>query len=298
MSLTATRYQKLEKLGEGTYGVVYKAKDLNTGHIVALKKIRLELEDEGVPSTSIREISVLKELQHANIVRLLDVVFTAEKLQLVFEFLDQDLKKYIDSVTEMSPSLVQSYMYQMLLGLDFCHARRILHRDLKPQNLLIDREGTLKIADLGLARAVTIPLRQYTHEVVTLWYRAPEVLMGSKVYGIGLDMWSVGCIFAEMLNHKPLFPGDSEIDELFHIFRALGTPNEETWPGVTRFPNYQDTFPNWRPKPIQNLLPGHNDPQALDLLRQMLAYEPTQRISSKAALNHPYFRNLDKSNYL
>eukprot|EP01111_Echinosteliopsis_oligospora_P015937 TRINITY_DN646_c0_g1_i3.p1 TRINITY_DN646_c0_g1~~TRINITY_DN646_c0_g1_i3.p1 ORF type:complete len:229 (+),score=39.47 TRINITY_DN646_c0_g1_i3:81-767(+) len=214
-----SKYQKLEKLGEGTYGVVYKAKDKTNGAIVALKKIRLELEDEGVPSTSIREICVLKELSHPNIVRLHDIVFTADKLQLVFEFLDQDLKKYIDSVPSVHPMLVKSYLYQLLLGLDYCHARRVLHRDLKPQNLLIDREGTLKIADLGLARAFTIPLRQYTHEVVTLWYRAPEVLLGSKIYSIGLDMWSVGCIFAEMINSKPLFPGDSEIDELFHIFR-------------------------------------------------------------------------------
>eukprot|EP00026_Physarum_polycephalum_P011200 Phypoly_transcript_11405.p1 GENE.Phypoly_transcript_11405~~Phypoly_transcript_11405.p1 ORF type:complete len:299 (+),score=26.26 Phypoly_transcript_11405:109-1005(+) len=292
-----TRYQKIQKLGEGTYGVVYQARDLHTGNIVALKKIRLELEDEGVPSTSVREISVLKELQHANIVRLLDVVFTSDKLQLVFEFLDQDLKKYIDSVTTVQPDLVQSYMYQIILGLDFCHSRRILHRDLKPQNLLIDREGTLKIADLGLARAVTIPLRPYTHEVVTLWYRAPEVLLGSKTYGIGLDMWSVGCIFAEMLNNRPLFPGDSEIDELFHIFRALGTPNEETWPGVSRLQYYSETFPTWKAKPIQQLLPNCNDPTAVDLLRQMLHYEPTRRISCKQALNHPYFRTIDRSNY-
>jgi len=261
-----------------------------------LKKIRLELEDEGVPSTSIREISVLKELDHANIVKLLDVVFTADKLQLVFEFLDQDLKKYIDSVDKMNSVLVQSYMYQLLLGLDYCHSRRILHRDLKPQNLLIDRDGNLKIADLGLARTVTIPLRQYTHEVVTLWYRAPEVLLGAKTYGIGLDMWSVGCIFAEMLTNKPLFPGDSEIDELFQIFRALGTPNEDTWPGVTRLSNYQDTFPSWRPKPIQQLIET-DDPNAVDLLRQMLQYEPSHRISSKAALQHPYFRNLNKTVY-
>jgi len=294
---TVNRYQKIQKLGEGTYGVVYQARDLHTGNIVALKKIRLELEDEGVPSTSVREISVLKELQHANIVRLLDVVFTADKLQLVFEFLDQDLKKYIDSVTAIQPELVQSYMYQIVLGLDFCHSRRILHRDLKPQNLLIDREGTLKIADLGLARAVTIPLRPYTHEVVTLWYRSPEVLLGSKTYGIGLDMWSVGCIFAEMLNHRPLFPGDSEIDELFHIFRALGTPSEETWPGVSRLPYYSETFPVWRAKSLQQLLPNCHDPTAVDLLRQMLHYEPTRRITAKQALNHPYFRTLDLSNY-
>ncbi|KAJ2805339.1 Cyclin-dependent kinase catalytic subunit, partial [Coemansia furcata] len=146
------RYLKLDKVGEGTYGVVYKARDLQTGKIVAMKKIRLEGDDEGVPSTAIREISLLKELQHDNIVRLLDIVYNASKLYLVFEFLDLDLKKYMDSVgpVGLSPAQVKSYMYQLLKGLAFCHSHRTLHRDLKPQNLLIDQSGMLKIADFGL----------------------------------------------------------------------------------------------------------------------------------------------------
>jgi len=294
---TLSKYQKLEKLGEGTYGVVYKAKDKVTGDIVALKKIRLELEEEGVPSTSIREICVLKELNHENIVKLLDVVSTADKLHLVFEFLDQDLKKYIDSVPQVHPNLVKSYMYQLVLGMHYCHSRRVLHRDLKPQNLLIDKEGVLKIADLGLARTFTIPLRQYTHEVVTLWYRAPEVLLGSKVYSTALDMWSIGCIFAELVNNRPLFPGDSEIDELFHIFQYLGTPNDDIWPEVSRLPNYQETFPNWKPRPPQDLIPKCIDPLAVDLLAKLLCYEPSERMSAKRALAHPYFADLDKSVY-
>jgi len=294
---TLQKYHKLEKLGEGTYGVVYKAKDKITGDIVALKKIRLELEEEGVPSTSIREICVLKELNHPNIVKLLDVVSTADKLHLVFEFLDRDLKKYIDSVPQVHPNLIKSYMYQLILGMNYCHSRRVLHRDLKPQNLLIDKEGVLKIADLGLARTFTIPIRQYTHEVVTLWYRAPEVLLGGKLYSTALDMWSVGCIFAELINNRPLFPGDSEIDELFHIFRALGTPNNESWNGVSDFPNYQTTFPSWKPRPSQELVPKCNDPLAVDLLEQLLQYEPSTRISAKRALLHPYFADIDKSVY-
>lgn len=168
------RYQKLEKIGEGTYGVVYMAKDRVTGEIVALKKIRLEAEDEGIPSTAIREISLLKELQHPNIVRLYDVVHTEKKLTLVFEYLDQDLKKYLD-VCDQGLELVvmKSFLYQLLCGVSYCHHHRVLHRDLKPQNLLINREGELKLADFGLARAFGIPVRSYTHEVVTLWYRAP-----------------------------------------------------------------------------------------------------------------------------
>lgn len=228
---------------------------------------------------------------------MLDVVSTADKLHLVFEFLDRDLKKYIDSVPQVHPNLIKSYMYQLILGMNYCHSRRVLHRDLKPQNLLIDKEGVLKIADLGLARTFTIPIRQYTHEVVTLWYRAPEVLLGGKLYSTALDMWSVGCIFAELINNRPLFPGDSEIDELFHIFRALGTPNNESWNGVSDFPNYQTTFPSWKPRPSQELVPKCNDPLAVDLLEQLLQYEPSTRISAKRALLHPYFADIDKSVY-
>jgi serine/threonine protein kinase len=140
-------------------------------------------------------------------------------------------------------------MFQMIAGLNFCHARRILHRDLKPQNLLIDRSGALKLADFGLARAFGIPVRTYTHEVVTLWYRAPEILLGQQQYSTPVDMWSIGTIFAEMVMKCPLYPGDSEIDELFKIFRTLGTPNEELWPGVSKLPDYKPTFPNCKPSP-------------------------------------------------
>lgn len=200
------RYQRIDKIGEGTYGVVYKASDKATGEIVALKKIRLEAEDEGIPSTAIREISLLKELQHPNIVRLYDVVHTERRLTLVFEYLDQDLKKYLDICEGgLETTILKSFLYQLLCGVAFCHTHRVLHRDLKPQNLLINREGKLKLADFGLARAFGIPVRSYTHEVVTLWYRAPDVLMGSRTYSTPVDIWSVGCIFAEMATSKPLF---------------------------------------------------------------------------------------------
>jgi len=202
------RYQKLEKIGEGTYGVVYKAKDRLSDQIIALKRIRLEAEDEGIPSTAIREISLLKELRHPNIVRLYDVVHTERKLTLVFEYLDQDLKKYLDvCVGGLESTIVQSFLFQLLTGVAYCHHHRVLHRDLKPQNLLINREGELKLADFGLARAFGIPVRSYTHEVVTLWYRAPDVLLGSRKYSTPVDIWSIGCIFAEMANGAPLFTG-------------------------------------------------------------------------------------------
>ncbi|KAF2194036.1 Pkinase-domain-containing protein [Zopfia rhizophila CBS 207.26] len=305
-------YQKMEKIGEGTYGVVYKARDLTTKdqRIVALKKIRLEAEDEGVPSTAIREISLLKEMNDVNIVRLLNIVHAdGHKLYLVFEYLDLDLKKYMEALPVsqggrgkalpegsghalqtlgLGPDMVKKFMNQLCQGVRYCHAHRVLHRDLKPQNLLIDKEGNLKLADFGLARAFGVPLRTYTHEVVTLWYRAPEILLGGRQYSTGVDMWSVGCIFAEMCTRKPLFPGDSEIDEIFKIFRILGTPTEQDWPGVTSFPDFKPSFPKWNRTDVATVVTTLDD-LGLDLLDALLVYDPAGRISAKQAVQHPYF---------
>lgn len=290
------QYVKIEKIGEGTYGVVYKGRHKATNRVVALKKIRLESEEEGVPSTAIREISLLKELVHPNVVTLEEVLLEDGKLYLVFEFLSMDLKKYMDSLPSgqlMDKMLVKSYLYQILQAMLFCHQRRVIHRDLKPQNLLIDSQGIIKLADFGLARALCIPVRVYTHEVVTLWYRAPEVLLGAARYSTPVDIWSIGCIFAEMASRRPVFRGDSEIDQLFRIFRTLSTPSEENWPGVSQLPDYKSTFPSWR----TNVLPQtvkQIDDVGMELLQSMLKYDPSQRISAKAALHHPYFDDLDK----
>lgn len=291
-------YIKIEKIGEGTYGVVYKGRNKKTGLCVALKKIRLESEEEGVPSTAIREISLLKELQHPNIVNLEDVLMQECKLYLVFEFLSMDLKKYMDNIPSgqyMDKMLVKSYLHQILQGILFCHQRRVLHRDLKPQNLLIDKKGVIKIADFGLARAFGIPVRVYTHEVVTLWYRAPEVLLGSARYSTPIDMWSIGCIFAEMATKRPLFHGDSEIDQLFRIFRTLGTPTEENWKGVTELPDYKPTFPNWKPASNLSTTLKNIDSEGMDILQKMLIYDPAARITAKTSINHAYFQDLDKT---
>ncbi|KAG8802002.1 Cyclin-dependent kinase catalytic subunit [Serendipita sp. 398] len=286
-------YTKIEKVGEGTYGVVYKGKDNRTGSIVAMKKIRLESDDEGVPSTAIREISLLKELDDENIVKLLDTLHYEAKLYLVFEFLDNDLKRFQEKMnaarTPLSTELIKKFTYQLCSGLVFCHSHRIIHRDLKPQNLLIDRDRNLKIADFGLARAFGIPLRTYTHEVVTLWYRAPEVLLGARQYSTALDMWSVGCILAEMvLKGSPLFNGDSEIDQIFRIFRIMGTPNDTIWPGVSELPDYKSTFPQWGPQPLGEVVKGV-DAQGLDVISQCLYYDQARRISAKRVRNHPWF---------
>ncbi|KAK2150144.1 hypothetical protein LSH36_421g02046 [Paralvinella palmiformis] len=289
-------YIKIEKIGEGTYGVVYKGRNKKTNKTVALKKIRLESEEEGVPSTAIREISLLKELQHPNIVCLEDVLMQENKLYLVFEFLSMDLKKYMDTIPSgqfMDKMLVKSYTYQLLQGILFCHQRRVLHRDLKPQNLLIDSKGVIKLADFGLARAFGIPIRIYTHEIVTLWYRAPEVLLGSQKYSTPVDLWSIGCIFAEMVTKRPLFHGDSEIDQLFRIFRTLTTPTESIWPGVSSLPDYKSTFPNWKTNTLSQSV-KHLDADGLDLLQSLLIYDPSKRIAAKDALKHHYFDDLEK----
>jgi serine/threonine protein kinase len=294
-AMALSNFDKQEKLGEGTYGVVYKAIDRRTSEVVALKKIRLDQEEEGLPATAVREISILRDLKHPNIVDLKEVINSRGKLTLVFEYLERDLKKFMDGQRNpMQPMLVKSYTYQILAGLCYCHCRRVIHRDMKPQNLLLNRQGLIKLCDFGLARAFTIPLRSYTHEVVTLWYRAPEILLGSQLYSIGVDVWAVGCIVAEMFAGRPLFPGDSEIDELHWIFKVLGTPDERVWPGVTGLPEFKRTFQSWNRRDLSEVIP-HADPLALDLIEKMLDYNPVTRISAKAALDHPYFDDLPHS---
>mmetsp|Transcript_9359 Transcript_9359/g.39737 ORF Transcript_9359/g.39737 Transcript_9359/m.39737 type:complete len:323 (-) Transcript_9359:219-1187(-) len=299
-------YEKLEKIGQGTYGKVYKARERSTGRLVALKKTRLEMEEEGVPSTALREVSLLQMLsESAFIVRLLKVEHVEEDgkamLYLVFEYLDQDLKNYMD-MTGRGPSnplpkpVVQDFMYQLCLGCAHLHRHGVMHRDLKPQNLLVDKaKNVIKVADLGLGRAFSVPVKSYTHEIVTLWYRAPEVLLGGSHYSTPVDMWSVGTIFAELARKQPLFPGDSELQQLLHIFKLLGTPSEDVWPGVTRLRDWHE-FPQWKQQDLHKVIP-QLDKDGIDLLQKMLVYDPAKRIHATDALDHPYFDSLDKSRY-
>lgn len=181
-------------------------------------------------------------------------------------------------------------MHQLLEALKYCHLNRILHRDLKPQNLLVDLQGHIKLADFGLARAFNIPLRAYTHEVVTLWYRAPEILLGTKLYTTGVDIWAIGCIFAEMMMLAPLFSGDSEIDQLYKIFRVLGTPDNTVWPGIVHLPDFKASFPRWEPMQITaRNLKIYDDRKAIDLFKKMMRYDPNDRISAAEAVGHSYF---------
>ncbi|CAG7786988.1 unnamed protein product [Allacma fusca] len=285
-------YIKLDKLGEGTYATVFKGRSRLTESLVALKEIRLEHE-EGAPCTAIREVSLLKELRHANIVTLHDIVHTEKSLTLVFEYLDRDLKQYMDSCGGvLSINNVKLFLFQLLRGLAYCHKRRILHRDLKPQNLLINERGELKLADFGLARAKSVPTKTYSNEVVTLWYRPPDVLLGTTEYSTPIDMWGVGCIFCEMASGRPLFPGSTVEDQLKLIFRTLGTPTDETWSQINTNEEYLAyKFEQWPPEPLVTRAP-RLDIEGVDLLAKFLRYEAKCRISAAEAMQHPYLRKL------
>ena len=272
---------------------VFKGRNRQTGELVALKEIHLDSE-EGTPSTAIREISLMKELKHDNIVSLHDVIHTENKLMLVFEYMDKDLKKYMDSRGsggQLDYITIKSFMHQLLKGIAFCHENRVLHRDLKPQNLLINNRGQLKLADFGLARAFGIPVNTFSNEVVTLWYRAPDVLLGSRTYNTSIDIWSAGCIMAEMYTGRPLFPGTTNEDQLQKIFRIMGTPSECSWPGISQFPEYKSNFHVYNTQDLRIFLP-QIDQVGLDLISRMLQLRPEMRIDAQRALQHSWFRDL------
>ncbi|XP_029553094.1 cyclin-dependent kinase 17 [Salmo trutta] len=290
-------YIKLDKLGEGTYATVFKGRSKLTDNLVALKEIRLEHE-EGAPCTAIREVSLLKDLKHANIVTLHDIIHTDKSLTLVFEYLDKDLKQYMDDCGNiLSMQNVKIFLFQILRGLAYCHKRKVLHRDLKPQNLLINDRGELKLADFGLARAKSVPTKTYSNEVVTLWYRPPDVLLGSSEYSTQIDMWGVGCIFYEMSAGRPLFPGSTVEDELHLIFRLLGTPTEDSWPGISSMDEFKSyKFPKYKTQPLINHAP-RLDTDGIDLLLSFLRYESKKRMSADESMRQPYFRSLGTHAY-
>uniref|UniRef100_A0A670KP91 cyclin-dependent kinase n=1 Tax=Podarcis muralis TaxID=64176 RepID=A0A670KP91_PODMU len=284
--------RRLRRVSLGTYATVYKGKSKLTDNLVALKEIRLEHE-EGAPCTAIREVSLLKDLKHANIVTLHDIIHTEKSLTLVFEYLDKDLKQYLDDCGNViNMHNVKLFLFQLLRGLAYCHRQKVLHRDLKPQNLLINERGELKLADFGLARAKSIPTKTYSNEVVTLWYRPPDILLGSTEYSTQIDMWGVGCIFYEMSTGRPLFPGSTVEEQLHFIFRILGTPNEETWPGIQSNEEFRAyNYPKYRPEALINHAP-RLDSEGADLLGKLLQFEGRKRISADEAMRHLFFHSL------
>ncbi|CAJ0565510.1 unnamed protein product, partial [Mesorhabditis spiculigera] len=270
-------YERLERLGEGTYATVIKGRSLLTNKFVALKEIRLE-QEEGAPCTAIREVSLLRNLRHANVVTLHDIIHTDRLLTLVFEYVERDLKQYMDGINDrycMNLKNIRLFLFQLLRGLAYCHARKVLHRDLKPQNLLVTARGELKLADFGLARAKSVPTKTYSNEVVTLWYRPPDVLLGSTDYSTHIDMWGVGCILYEMAKMRPLFTSVSRDEQLSFIFRTLGSPEPDRHPTICKSPDY-GTFARQCP----------------------LQYEGRDRMSAQEAIDHPFIRTLPPAVFL
>lgn len=293
------RYERLQELGSGSYAVVYKARNRETDEVIALKKLRFGFDEQGLPSSTLREISLLKELKHANIVELKDIIygFGTNNVYVVLECMDCDLRHLLDADRQLEMRQIKSFLRQILLAVNYAHMHCVMHRDLKPQNILVDVSHTnVKVADFGLARSFLPPFKAYTDKVVTLWYRAPELLLGVSSYSTGIDMWSVGCIFAEMLTREPLFRAESEIGLLHKIFEALGTPNDNMWSGVERLAHYRDNYPQWQPKDWAVLVPRlAGDQLGINLLSSMLTYDPEARISAAQALKHPWFEDLGGS---
>lgn len=262
---------------------------------VAMKTLtRLDNDGEGVCSMALREMAVLKMLSHKNIVRLLDVFCAPREVVLVFELLEIDLRQYIrqrrHKGTNLSSQSVKTFMQQLTVGIEYVHAKGILHRDLRPSNILIDQDNNLKIGSFGSATHVGLRNRQNTHEVIALWYRPPEILLGSQTYCRSADMWSCGCILGEMASGKPPFAGHAEIDQIFKIFHKLGTPTEAQWPGLHSLPDFKQSFPKWEKCPwaeIRNLS-SQLGPDGLALIDALLRYDPMARLTAKAALQLNY----------
>ncbi|KXN91809.1 putative cyclin-dependent kinase 9 [Leucoagaricus sp. SymC.cos] len=301
-------YDLTTKLGEGTFGEVHKAINKKTGVVVALKRILMHNEKEGMPVTALREIKILKALKHPCIVDILDmfVVRSTEKdplsVYMVFPYMDHDLAGLLENErVKLQPSHIKLYMKQLLEGTEYMHRNHILHRDMKAANLLISNSGSLKIADLGLARSFDHNVtrggldprgreRKYTNCVVTRWYRPPELLLGARQYGGEVDIWGIGCVLGEMFSRRPILPGTSDLDQLEKIWQLCGTPNQHTWPnhdtlpgceGVTRFPTHYAR----RVKQAYESVGA----ETADLLDKLLVCNPRERITAAQALEHDYF---------
>lgn len=300
MSLPPVRYTKERKVGEGTYAEVYVGQDLEQKAQVAIKMIKVSEFKDGLDMSAIREVKVLKEMHHRNIIEMHDVFVSEEgNLNLVLEFLPSDLEVLIkDTKLVFSEANIKSWLLMTLRGVYHCHRNFILHRDLKPSNLLIAHDGQVKIADFGLGRAMSFaPHERLTPTVVTRWYRAPELLLGARHYTGAVDIWAVGMIFAELMLRVPYLAGKSDADQLDITFKALGTPTVAQWPRLDSLPDYHRSgaLKIRHPPPtrgqLQALFSAASD-RALDMLCAMIVMDPLKRLTAEQALISQYFKDV------
>lgn len=222
------RYEKIARIGEGAYGVVFKCRNRQTGEVVAIKKFTESEEDPVIHRIAMREIRTLKQLKHPNLINLIEVFKRKKRLHLVFQYVDHTLLNELEQNPKgLKRSQVVEFTWQLLQAVNFCHERNFIHRDVKPENILITKTRQLKLCDFGFARTLTGPDDKYTDYVATRWYRAPELLVGDTQYGPPVDIWAIGCVVAEMLTGSPLWPGRSDLDQLFQIINTLGKSGKE-----------------------------------------------------------------------
>lgn len=281
-----------KKVGEGTYAVVYLGTKQSTKRKIAVKEIKTSEFKDGLDMSAIREVKYLQEMQHENVIELVDIFMASENLNLVLEFLPSDLEVIIkDKSILFTPADIKSWMLMTLRGVHHCHRNFILHRDLKPNNLLIAPDGKIKVADFGLARTMPLAQENLTSNVVTRWYRSPELLFGAKHYTSAIDLWSVGVIFAELMLRIPYLPGQNDVDQMEVTFRALGTPTDKDWPEVSTFPAYNklQIYPPPSREELRRRFIAASE-NALNLMCGMLLMNPQKRWNATQCLESEYFR--------
>ncbi|KAF7530470.1 hypothetical protein G7054_g9558 [Neopestalotiopsis clavispora] len=280
-------------VGSGTYGKVFKGKHVYTNRLVALKKIRMEGEKDGFPVTAVREIKLLQSLRHENIVALQEVMIEKDACYMVFEYLSHDLTGLLNHPTFILDAAQKKHLAKQLFeGLDYLHARGVLHRDIKAANILVSSDGILKLADFGLARFYTKHHRNdYTNRVITIWYRSPELLLGETQYTAAVDVWSAACVMVEIFTRHAIFPGDgTEINQLDKIYAIMGTPNKSDWPDLTKMEWFELLRPGYRkPSVFAEKYKEKVPAAAFELLASMFHYDPAKRPSAAEVLAHPYF---------